>query len=127
MGDEYPPGAPHPAQRSEHRAADRDSHVHPRPHAGCHLPRLWPRFQHSTGQACKGGPNSGVCPQITCDDPTDLDVPGHADSFGVVKAAEARGDLEGVVERGRRVRRIHLKDVDAGLKELARTVNEALQ
>ena len=28
-----------------------------------------PRFLHSTGQAYKGGPNSGVFLQITCDDP----------------------------------------------------------
>jgi len=64
--------------------------------------------------------------QITCDDPIDLDVPGHAYSFGVVKAAQARGDLEVLVERGRRALRIHLKDVDAGLKQLARAMNEAL-
>jgi transaldolase/glucose-6-phosphate isomerase len=85
-----------------------------------------PRFQHSTGQAYKGGPNSGVFLQITCDDPADLDVPGHAYSFGVVKAAQARGDLEVLVERGRRALRIHLKDVDAGLKHLSGAMHEAL-
>ena len=53
-----------------------------------------PRFLHSTGQTYKGGPNSGVFLQITCDDPADLGVPGHAYSFGVVKAAQASGDLE---------------------------------
>jgi transaldolase/glucose-6-phosphate isomerase len=85
-----------------------------------------PRFQHSTGQAYKGGPNSGVFLQITCDDPKDLDVPGHAYSFGVVKAAQAQGDLEVLVERRRRALRVHLKDVDSGLPELARAVTEAL-
>ena len=35
-----------------------------------------PRFLHSTGQAYKGGPNSGVFLQITCDDAADLAVPG---------------------------------------------------
>jgi transaldolase / glucose-6-phosphate isomerase len=85
-----------------------------------------PRFQHSTGQAYKGGPNSGVFLQITCDDPADIDVPGHSYSFGVVKASQAAGDLEVLVERGRRALRVHLKDVDAGLAELARAVNEAL-
>ena len=74
-----------------------------------------PRFQHSTGQAYKGGPNSGVFLQITCDDPADIDVPGHSYSFGVVKAAQARGDLEVLVERGRRALRVHLRDVNAGL------------
>jgi transaldolase/glucose-6-phosphate isomerase len=92
-----------------------------------HLPRLWTRFQHSTGQAYKGGPNSGVFLQITCDDPGDIDVPGHSYSFGVVKAAQARGDLEVLVERGRRALRVHLKNVDAGLAELARAMDAALQ
>ena len=86
-----------------------------------------PRFQHSTGQVYKGGPNSGVFLQITCDDPADIDVPGHSYSFGVVKAAQARGDLEVLVERGRRALRVHLADVRAGLGDLARAVNEALE
>jgi transaldolase/glucose-6-phosphate isomerase len=86
-----------------------------------------PRFQHSTGQAYKGGANSGVFLQITCDDPADIDVPGHSYSFGVVKAAQARGDLAVLVERGRRALRVHLKDVDAGLAQLARAMNTALQ
>jgi transaldolase/glucose-6-phosphate isomerase len=85
-----------------------------------------PRFQHSTGQAYKGGPNTGVFLQITCDDPADIDVPGHAYSFGVVKAAQARGDLDVLVERGRRALRIHFKDVDAGLTELASAIHSAL-
>ena len=74
-----------------------------------------------------GGPNSGVFLQITCDDPVDIDVPGHSYSFGVVKAAQASGDLEVLVERGRRALRIHLKDVDAGLAELARAMDSALE
>lgn len=86
-----------------------------------------PRFQHSTGQAYKGGPNSGVFLQVTCDDPTDMNVPGHSYSFGVVKAAQASGDLEVLVERGRRALRVHLKDVDTGLAELARAMDLALE
>ncbi|MDA8247656.1 MAG: bifunctional transaldolase/phosoglucose isomerase [Rhodospirillales bacterium] len=86
-----------------------------------------PRFQHSTGQAYKGGPNSGVFLQITCDDPVDLDVPGHSYSFGVVKAAQARGDLAVLVERGRRAMRVHLTDLETGLAALARAVDAALE
>jgi transaldolase/glucose-6-phosphate isomerase len=86
-----------------------------------------PRFQHSTGQAYKGGPNTGVFLQITCDDPADIDVPGHSYSFGVVKAAQARGDLEVLTERGRRALRVHLKDVDKGLAELGRALHAALR
>jgi transaldolase / glucose-6-phosphate isomerase len=85
-----------------------------------------PRFLHSTGQAYKGGPNSGVFLQITCDDPADLPVPGAKYSFGVVKAAQARGDLGVLEERDRRAVRVHLSDVEKGLTELARVVNQAL-
>ncbi len=54
-----------------------------------------PRFLHSTGQAYKGGPNSGVFLQVTCDDAADLPVPGQTYTFGVVKAAQARGRFPG--------------------------------
>jgi hypothetical protein len=58
-----------------------------------------PRFLHSTGQAYKGGPNTGVFVQITCEDGIDLPVPGQKYSFGVVKAAQARGDFAVLEER----------------------------
>jgi hypothetical protein len=87
-----------------------------------------PRFLHSTGQAYKGGPNTGVFLQITCDDATDIPVPGHKYSFGVVKAAEARGDFAVLVERDRRALRVHLgADVRAGLHALETAVMSALQ
>jgi transaldolase/glucose-6-phosphate isomerase len=87
-----------------------------------------PRFLHSTGQAYKGGPNSGVVLQITCDDAEDLAVPGQKYSFGVVKAAQARGDFDVLAERGRRLLRVHLPaDVDAGLKTLGAAIEKALK
>jgi transaldolase/glucose-6-phosphate isomerase len=86
-----------------------------------------PRFLHSTGQAYKGGPNSGVFLQITCDDANDLQVPGQKYTFGVVKAAQARGDFQVLADRGRRALRVHLgKDVELGLSELLTIVAEAL-
>jgi len=85
-----------------------------------------PRFLHSTGQAYKGGPNSGVFLQITCDDPADLPVPGQKYSFGVVKAAQARGDFEVLVERQRRALRVHLSNVSKGLASLQAAINQAL-
>ena len=86
-----------------------------------------PRFLHSTGQAYKGGPNSGVFLQITHTASADIDVPGRGFSFGVVEAAEARGDLEVLADRGRRLLRIDLgKDVEGGLARLARAVERAL-
>lgn len=87
-----------------------------------------PRFLHSTGQAYKGGPNSGVFLQITCDDATDLQVPNHKYTFGVVKAAQARGDFSVLAERKRRALRVHLgKDTEAGLKQLEALVADALK
>jgi len=85
-----------------------------------------PRFLHSTGQAYKGGPASGVFLQITTDDPLDLAIPGRRASFGVVKAAQAAGDLGVLDERGRRALRVHLEDADAGLRALERALHSAL-
>jgi hypothetical protein len=87
-----------------------------------------PRFLHSTGQAYKGGPNSGVFLQITCDDAADLPVPHQKYTFGVVKAAQARGDFQVLSERGRRALRVHLgADVKAGLKQLESAIRESLR
>jgi transaldolase/glucose-6-phosphate isomerase len=86
-----------------------------------------PRFLHSTGQAYKGGPNSGVFLQITCDDAADLPVPGQKYTFGVVKAAQARGDFQVLADRNRRALRVHLgSDVAAGLATLEQAVKQAL-
>jgi len=79
-----------------------------------------PRFLHSTGQAYKGGGNNGVFLQITSDDAVDMPVPGQTYTFGVVKAAQARGDFQVLLDRGRRALRVHLgKDVADGLRELS--------
>jgi transaldolase/glucose-6-phosphate isomerase len=87
-----------------------------------------PRFLHSTGQAYKGGPNTGVFLQITCDDAIDLPVPGQKYTFGTVKAAQARGDFQVLADRKRRALRVHLpKDVEAGLENLGRAVVSALK
>jgi transaldolase / glucose-6-phosphate isomerase len=86
-----------------------------------------PRYLHSTGQAYKGGPNSGVFLQVTADDARDLAIPGHAASFGIIEAAQARGDFDVLAERGRRVLRVHLKgDAEAGLSALAAALERAL-
>jgi transaldolase / glucose-6-phosphate isomerase len=85
-----------------------------------------PRFLHSTGQAYKGGPNSGVFLQITCDDSVELPVPGQKYTFGVVKAAQARGDFQVLAERGRRALRVHLgSNLKAGLATLQAAVEKA--
>jgi transaldolase/glucose-6-phosphate isomerase len=86
-----------------------------------------PRFLHSTGQDYKGGPNSGVFVQITCDDANDLPVPDQKYTFGIVKAAQARGDFQVLADRGRRALRIHLgADVESGLTKLISLFRQAL-
>jgi transaldolase / glucose-6-phosphate isomerase len=63
--------------------------------------------------------------QITADDAEDLKVPGQKASFGVIKAAQARGDFDVLTERGRRALRVHLRGplrpalaaLDAAIKE----------
>jgi transaldolase/glucose-6-phosphate isomerase len=86
-----------------------------------------PRFLHSTGQAYKGGPNSGVFLQITSDYAADLPVPGQKYTFGIVQAAQARGDFQVLAERNRRALRVHLgPDVAAGLAKLRDAVSQAL-
>ncbi|HLB92874.1 MAG TPA: bifunctional transaldolase/phosoglucose isomerase [Terriglobales bacterium] len=86
-----------------------------------------PRFLHSTGQAYKGGPNSGVFLQVTCDDAQDLPVPGQKYTFGIVKAAQARGDFQVLADRNRRALRVHLgSDVKAGITKLSNLIKEIL-
>jgi transaldolase/glucose-6-phosphate isomerase len=87
-----------------------------------------PRFLHSTGQAYKGGPNSGVFLQITAESAPDLDIPGHKASFGVIEAAEARGDLRVLAERGRRVLRAHVThDLASGLAAIGDAARAVLR
>lgn len=86
-----------------------------------------PRFLHSTGQAYKGGPNTGVFIQITANDAKDLSVPGQKATFGIVKAAQARGDFVVLTERGRRALRLHIKgDVSKGLAAINAAIKQAL-
>ena len=87
-----------------------------------------PRYLHSSGQAYKGGANTGVFLQITADDTADVPVPGQTYTFGVVKAAQARGDLQVLGDRDRRALRVHLgPDVKAGLTALRKAVEQALR
>ncbi len=86
-----------------------------------------PRFQHSTGQAYKGGPNTGVFLQITCDDAVDIAVPGHNYTFGLVKEAQARGDLDVLAKKDRRVLRVHISSgLDQGLDDLVGMLADVL-
>ena len=85
-----------------------------------------PRFLHSTGQAYKGGPNTGVFLTVTRDPQPDLDIPGHKASFGNVQQMQARGDMEVLAQRGRRVLRVHLKAGGGGMPALVAAVQAAV-
>jgi len=86
-----------------------------------------PRFLHSTGQLHKGGPNSGVFIQVTCDDQKDLPIPDEPYSFGVLKAAQALGDMKSLTSRNCRVIRVHIgADIQKGLERLEQAIEAAL-
>ena len=86
-----------------------------------------PRFLHSTGQAYKGGPGTGVFLQVTADAVDDIPVPGRRYTFGVVEAAQAQGDFQVLLQRGRRALRVHLgADIHAGLGRLRGIIEEQL-
>ena len=67
-----------------------------------------PRYLHSTGQYNKGGPNTGVFIQFIGTNANDLQIPGQAYSFGLLKKAQAIGDMKALVENSRRVLLIDL-------------------
>ena len=86
-----------------------------------------PRFLHSTGQLHKGGPNTGVFLQIVGDDPDDLPIPGERFTFGILKQAQALGDFQALRNHGRRVLRVQMRDVAAGLAKIGQAVGATVE
>jgi len=70
-----------------------------------------PRFQHSTGQFHKGGPNRGWFVQVVYDAQDDIDIPTEGLTFGTLLRAQALGDYEALKAAGRRVLRVKLDSV----------------
>jgi transaldolase/glucose-6-phosphate isomerase len=87
---------------------------------------IGPRYLHSTGQLHKGGPASGVYLLLTAEPERDLPIPGRAETFGTLVAAQAAGDLAALQERGRRVLRLHAADTATALDWTTRLVAEAV-
>ena len=69
-----------------------------------------PRFLHSTGQYHKGGPRNGVFLQLVSEGGPEVPVPGQTYTFGVLKQAQALGDLQALVDHRCRVLRVDLGD-----------------
>lgn len=87
-----------------------------------------PRYLHSTGQLHKGGPNNGIFVQLTADDPEDVPIPGIPYSFSILKQAQAMGDYQALLAKGRRVLRIHFaKDPLRGLQKVTRAIEAAAE
>jgi hypothetical protein len=89
-----------------------------------------PRFLHSTGQLHKGDAGRGLFIQFTADAahdapiPDEAGAPGSSMTFGVLKAAQAAGDRQALLDAGRRVIRFHLgADVSGGLTRLANALH----
>lgn len=71
-----------------------------------------PRFQHSTGQFHKGGPNTGLFIQVVYDVKDDFEIPNQGLTFGTLIRAQALGDYEALIAAGRKAVRIKLSSLD---------------
>jgi len=69
-----------------------------------------PRYLHSTGQLHKGGPANGTFILLEGPDPSgtdaDLPVPGRDYTFGRLFSAQAEGDAQTLLARGRKLVRL---------------------
>ena len=77
-----------------------------------------PRFQHSTGQFHKGGPNKGLFIQVVYDAKEDMEIPTQGMTFGTLIRAQALGDYEALVAAGRKVIRVRLDRLE-DLKDIS--------
>ncbi len=86
-----------------------------------------PRYMHSIGQLYKGGPATGMFLMITSAEAEDPAIPGAKYTFGQLQMAQALGDLESLVRRGKPALRLHLaRGVEPGLVQLRRVIDQAL-
>ena len=84
-----------------------------------------PRFLHSTGQLHKGDQGNGLFIQLTSDMPEDVPIPDELDNnkssmtFGILKNAQALGDRQALLDRGRHFIRFDLgNNIPAGINKL---------
>ena len=80
-----------------------------------------------TGLQGRAELRSGVFLQITAEPNFDLAIPCRKTSFGVIEAAQARGDFRFLAERSRRALHAHIThDPAAGLAAIGKAARLAL-
>jgi hypothetical protein len=89
-----------------------------------------PRFLHSTGQLHKGDGGNGLFIQLTARGEADAPIPDEigssasAMSFGVLKMAQALGDLQALRDAGRGAIRLHLEgDIPSQIERLRAAIS----
>ena len=89
-----------------------------------------PRYLHSTGQLHKGDAGRGMFIQLTGANKLDVEIPdslcqqGSSLTFGQLKAAQGEADRLALMDKGRKIIRLHwTKDAAAGLKNLLSFIN----
>lgn len=84
-----------------------------------------PRYLHSTGQYHKGGPNTGYFIQFICNSIESLQIPGQPYTFGLLKRAQAIGDMQALIDHKRKVILIDIgKDYSSGLSQFNQVVQK---
>lgn len=83
-----------------------------------------PRYLHSTGQYHKGGPRIGSYLQLYAPPGSDIDLPGLPFTLAGLFAAQAEGDAEAIIDRGRPFARVLLEGdaeeaIDRFMREFA--------
>jgi glucose-6-phosphate isomerase len=78
-----------------------------------------PRFLHSTGQFHKGGTPDGVFVQVLVQPQHDIQIPGYPFDFATLVNAQALGDRDVLVSRGRPVLTVRVADEASLVKFLA--------
>ncbi len=86
-----------------------------------------PGYLHSTGQLHKGGANTGLFLLLTTDHAEDLPIPGESYGFGTLQRAQALGDHRALVDKGRRVLRVHVRgDTERAVRHLSERVQSSV-
>ncbi len=86
-----------------------------------------PRYLHSTGQYHKGGAGNGFFIQFINSSENDLQIPEKSYTFGLLKRAQAFGDMQALKKQDQKVIMVDLgKEMLQGLYSFSKTIESAL-